>query len=255
MSTDGKPVKAMIGQVLSSVTVATRAHAEVTKAKVFMKPVKTDSYSQPPWLSNDPVERCTQLRIPERYWAATLDDFTPENLAWWDHSKSEWVDVQSLEPLAEKPSNLFIVGKNGAGKSHLAASLAIRFGFQWRSVAEIFRFADRRMVDGLAPTSAFKDLRDIPMLVIEDIGQINAKTFAHKKMIFKEAFVDREACGESIKPTIVTSRVSIDQVESYDADIASRLSGFNIIMVKFRDIHGGDRRQAGPEKPMFRRPG
>ena len=124
---------------------------------------------------------------------------------------------------AERPSGwLVLLGKNGTGKTHLAAAIA---GFRLQQGDAVAFATVPDLLDELRATfepgsserfdALFGRLREIELLVLDDLGAHQSSPWAQEKLYQLINYRDLAA-----KPTVVTSDLELTKL---DPRIASRL--------------------------------
>lgn len=178
---------------------------------------------QPP----GPEARATHLGVPKLYFAAKVSDFDSK-----DFSGKQAPDVES-------PRHLLITGKNGAGKSHLACALALKWGAYRVRASRICTRA--RSVfgksSGTTESEVIADYTDPPILVIDDLTAVNATPHAVGTLL---DILDTRV--EAVKPTIVTCYQGSKEVMKLDPSIADRLRGFERVHLVGESRRGKGRR-------------
>jgi DNA replication protein DnaC len=127
---------------------------------------------------------------------------------------------------AENPHDwLLLTGGHGSGKTHLAAAIA-NYRFDQGHPALLITVPD--LLDHLratySPTSTisydkrFEELRTAPLLVLDDLGTHSATAWAKEKLyqLLNHRYTAR-------LPTVVTSPLTLDELEQQDPRLFSRL--------------------------------
>ncbi len=157
-----------------------------------------------------------------------------------DSNKSLEVAFQSAKSYASQPNGwLYLTGKFGCGKTHLAAAIAneiIKSGTRtlFLTVPDLldwlrFAFAG----EDTTFEERFSEIRDVPFLVLDDLGTQNSTPWAEEKLfqIINHRYVNH-------LPTVITSNLDIAEI---DERISSRINDrelvmrINIIAPDFRD--------------------
>jgi len=165
--------------------------------------------------------------------------------------------LAQAQAYAEDPQDwLLFSGDHGSGKTHLAAAIA-NYRFDQGHPALFITVPD--LLDHLratySPNSAvsydkrFAELRTAPLLILDDLGTHSATAWAKEKLyqLFNHRYNAR-------LPTVITTTLSLDELEKQDPLIFSRLIDparcihFGIVAPPFR---GG----ATPTKRRGRRKG
>lgn len=178
------------------------------------------------------AERIERLEIPPLFRCAVVQDFGDQDFE--GGIAPHLVRHRAGADLS--PRSLLIHGKNGRGKTHLAAALAILWGARWCS-APLFAVRVRATFSSNRTDTELDVLRryiDPRCLVLDDITSINASDHARSTLL---ALLDQRI--GYMRPTIVTCYQKIETVEKLDPSIASRLSGFEKV-----GLIGEDRRKA-----------
>ena len=155
---------------------------------------------------------------------------------------------QAARDYARNPSGwLYLLGKYGCGKTHLAAAIAN--AALERGLQTYFAIAPD-LLDHLraayAPNSEgsyddrFEAVRTVPLLIIDDLGTENTTPWAREKLyqIFNHRYNYR-------MPTVITSNVDLDAL---DPRIASRLCDQQLCGHIFIDAPDY-RQRAAPRRP------
>jgi DNA replication protein DnaC len=121
---------------------------------------------------------------------------------------------------------IFFHGRCGTGKTHLAAAIA-NYYIMHQGGRALFTIVpdlldhlratfNPAMTDGITYDQRFQDVREVPLLVLDDLGTENATPWAKEKLF--QIFNHRYNEGLS---TVVTSNLDFKQI---DERIVSRLS-------------------------------
>ena len=137
-----------------------------------------------------------------------------------------------------KPANVLLNGPNGTGKTALACTLAKH----WKSNARFtsaYRLLSRikstfRKQASESEQDILDELRDLDLLVLDDLGAQQNTEFGLATLYE----VVKERC-ENYKPTIVTTNLTLTEIDKLEPRLASRLGAFKIIK-----LAGDDRRLA-----------
>ena len=132
---------------------------------------------------------------------------------------------------AEEPKGwLLLKGSYGCGKTHLAAAIA---NHQLEKGRPVLFVNTPDLLDHLrgtySPNSAvsydqrFEEVRNTPLLVLDDLGAHNASEWAQEKLyqIFNHRYNNQ-------LPTVITTN---EDLESIEIRIRSRMSDFNIVQM------------------------
>lgn len=173
------------------------------------------------------AEALNKMGIPELCHAWTLGNF--------DNTKAKTPARKAMK----EGESIFITGKTGSGKTHLAIGLLIENG---HAEPNYYRFINvpKLILDLHSDVKADRDyaariqnLTAVKVLVLDDMGAEKATEYV--RAVLYELINERMMNG---KPTIVTSNMGLKEIgENIDERLASRLSSFHII-----SITGTDRR-------------
>ena len=157
-----------------------------------------------------------------------------------DANKSLEVAFQSAKSFAAHPNGwLFLTGKFGCGKTHLAAAIAneiLKNGTRtlFLTVPDLLDWL-RYAFSGKDTTfeERFSEIREVPFLVLDDLGTQNSTPWAEEKLfqIINHRYVNH-------LPTVITSNLDIAEIDERissrinDRDLVMRI---NIIAPDFRD--------------------
>ncbi|HOJ01183.1 MAG TPA: ATP-binding protein, partial [Anaerolineaceae bacterium] len=146
-----------------------------------------------------------------------------------DANKSLEVAFKSSKAYASQPNGwLFLTGKFGCGKTHLAAAIAneiISNGMQtlFLTVPDLLDWL-RYAFSGEEASfeTRFSEIRDIPFLVLDDLGTQNSTPWAEEKLfqIINHRYVNR-------LPTVITSNLDIAEINER---ISSRINDRELVM-------------------------
>ncbi len=144
-------------------------------------------------------------------------------------NKSLEVAFQSAKNFADNPTGwLFLTGKFGCGKTHLAAAIAnevIQKGIPtlFLTVPDLLDWLRSSfMGDDPSFDERFYEIREIPLLILDDLGTQNSTPWAEEKLfqIINHRYLNR-------LPTVITS--NLDAVE-IDERISSRINDRDLVM-------------------------
>lgn len=180
-------------------------------------------------------ERIIRFQLPQRYHAAKLGDFNPA-LA---KLITAWLANCGREEF-EGRDGLFLCGKTGTGKTHLAAAI-LRYQItngrscRFRRAAQLFQAVrDSYGNDSLSEAEVLSEFVEAPMLILDDLG--TGSLSDHERRYTLEVLDTRLNAN---RPTIITSNLTIEQIrDAMDDRIASRLNTFKLI-----SFNGQDRRK------------
>lgn len=173
--------------------------------------------------------------LPVKYQNCTLDNFTG----------NERLVLAVMESLKKRES-LFITGKTGCGKTHLAAAIV-------KEIPTVSKYTYTTTIPGtvfitapellLKARSAFTDntkwseegiidyYSRCELLCLDDLGAEKTTEYAITTLYL---ILDRRSRNEM--QTIITSNLSLDEIEStLGARIASRLSEMKVIKINMPD--------------------
>lgn len=145
-----------------------------------------------------------------------------------DSNKSLEVAYQNSKSFAADPKGwLFLTGKFGCGKTHLAAAIAneiIQNGTPtlFLTVPDLLDWL-RYAFSGqeVSFEARFTEIRDVPFLVLDDLGTQNATAWAEEKLfqIMNHRYVNK-------LPTVITSNLEVAEI---DERISSRLNDRDLV--------------------------
>jgi len=142
-----------------------------------------------------------------------------------------FVTVKNYADQLPKGNWLTLTGPSGIGKTHLARRL-LKFWKRWhtydgkrnRVLSPDFcnwaLFLDE--MRGSRPAQKIKELQDMGLLVIDDIGAENSTEWAAEKLLMI-LNVRRN------KPTVITSNLTLEEIANNNQRIASRLVGGGLV--------------------------
>ncbi|NMC28708.1 MAG: ATP-binding protein [Pelolinea sp.] len=146
-----------------------------------------------------------------------------------DANKSLEVAFQTAKNFAARPNGwLFLTGKFGCGKTHLAAAIAnevIQNGTHtlFLTVPDLLDWL-RYAFSGEDASfeERFSEIRDVPFLVLDDLGTQNSTPWAEEKLfqIINHRYVNR-------LHTVITSNLDIAEI---DERISSRINDRDLVM-------------------------
>jgi DNA replication protein DnaC len=151
-------------------------------------------------------ERLKSIGIPDRYLDATFDNWiadTPDKKAAVEKVKTAWT------------TNLFIYGKTGTGKTHLAISL-VRDGAVYRRLPDLFReargpdFPEQYVINKYGASK---------LLILDEIGRQKFSDFEHN--LFFE-IIDKRY-GACLPTTLITNLSPQEIVAKFGAAVFDRL--------------------------------
>ncbi|MGV8026709.1 MAG: ATP-binding protein [Anaerolineaceae bacterium] len=146
-----------------------------------------------------------------------------------DANKSLEVAFQSAKNFAAQPNGwLFLTGKFGCGKTHLAAAIAnevIRNDTRtlFLTVPDLLDWL-RYAFSGedASYEERFSEIRDVPFLVLDDLGTQNSTPWAEEKLfqIINHRYVNH-------LPTVITTNLDFAEI---DERISSRINDRDLVM-------------------------
>lgn len=161
----------------------------------------------------------TAARVPRHYQTATVT--VPEVHAWIDTLVAEALAAQAerngvVASITHGPS-LLLLGPTGVGKTHTAygtvRELAVSgVNARWMATTAADLYAAVRSRPGVDSESEFRRYRDVPLLLLDDLGASRTLTEFTEEVIFR--LINRRY--EHHLPTLITSNLG-------GADLASRL--------------------------------
>ena len=180
-----------------------------------------------------------RVGIPLRYRSAKLADFAEPAI------QQELAHVQIAE-------GYFLHGPAGTGKTHLACAALLYWIGQGRAtkrqeygsddVSALFvrvpdllmdirhTFSSKR--EGMTEHGLITRHRDVTALVLDDLGAEK-----HSEWTFAALYAIIAARYDNLRPTIVTSNMTLDEIHAWEPRIASRLATLHVI-----EMAGTDRR-------------
>jgi DNA replication protein DnaC len=126
--------------------------------------------------------------------------------------------------------DLLIQGDNGTGKSHLAAALAIDMEFRWFGVPKLM--VKWNGAGFGRHNDIFDFVTSCPRVVLDDVTAFSKTDYGISVIL---GILDERV--SHMRPTIVTTYQTLQQIDELDPSIASRLASFKRIV-----LTGSDRR-------------
>jgi len=206
----------------------------LTKAEIIIQEIGRRALLVAPvdYPSEDGYEKEHSIRMAKQYEIHRLGGLK----AYEQFTFEKYTNKSAIDKCAGFPNNnLYIWGKSGTGKTHLAT--AIIRGMPNATVykpAHIFR--KLRMKDGAEEQSIIDGIAKMPVLLIDDLG-VEKKTDFSISMLY-EIIEQRDMNYQ--KGLIVTSNLSLGALAERIGDdrICSRLAG----MCKIIELTGEDHR-------------
>ena len=157
---------------------------------------------------------------------------------------------QVLKIVAEGNS-LFVTGKTGSGKTHLAVALLIECGYKspagyrFENVPEIYRRIESVMKSEGNYSELVTELISYGVLVLDDLGA--TKTSDFRKEIIYEIINGREMYK---RQTIVTTNLDLQQIRDvYGERLASRMLSYIEVRMEGKDKRGLNQQECGQRRP------
>lgn len=167
--------------------------------------------------------RASMATIPPRYTSARMRDF-------------------GRREIADSDAGWFIFGPNGTGKTHLASALVRRQMVprngteraEWWYVPELLlAFRETFQKDAEQSEDEFCDrLAKTPLLVLDDLGAEKVSEWSQASLL---SIINRRL--DYMRPTIVTSNLTLNDLQAASPRTASRVSSY--VQIK---LDGADRR-------------
>lgn len=153
--------------------------------------------------------------VPERYIGAALEHI--------DRKTVRGADWLWTPPLPDE-HDMFVFGGNGSGKTYLAAAIAREWGAYWTYAPDIIRrirasFGKRGGDE--TENAIVSDIVARRVIVIDDITAISTTEHGLSTML---AIISER--GDWLRPTIVTSFLSLAEINKLDSSLASRLAAY-----------------------------
>ncbi len=166
----------------------------------------------------------------ESFRAMTFDTFNLQGRgSVKDSNKSMEMAYQNAKNYASHPNGwLFLTGKFGCGKTHLAAAIAneiIQNGTRtlFLTVPDLLDWL-RYTFSGQDTSfeERFSEIRDVPFLVLDDLGTQNSTPWAQEKLfqIINHRYVNK-------LPTVITSNLEVSEI---DERVSSRLNDRDLVV-------------------------
>lgn len=170
------------------------------------------------------AEELEWVRLPRRYWRATLDG-VQEGV----HKEVLARFLGDAKSMLAKGYGLFLWGKNGVGKTSIAAVIAKevkRAGYSVYFVrAADYRDAvfSREMFD--SEFTVRQRARDVDLLVLDDLGKEGKDASGSSERCYEDLVRGRVA---DMKSTIVTTNLTVE--EFADPDVGGYRTSFLAVM-------------------------
>jgi hypothetical protein len=193
-------------------------------ARVDLVP-ETDAFREPTH-AEACLSRQSSWNVPPAYRGALVTDFSDADFD--PRCGAGWI-LQS--PLVQERS-VFLSGPNGSGKSHLAAALVGEWGGRWTTASDIMLQVQSswRRDAGESEEMIVRDLQKTRILVVDDITAI-AKT---ERGVSVMLAILGGRLDRNLK-SIVTSFQGLATIDKIDSSLASRLGGFEQVVLVGRD--------------------
>lgn len=176
-----------------------------------------------------------------------------------DHRESLREALKAAEAFAEDPNGwLYLAGPTGAGKTHLAVSIANARLKQRQPV--LFRFVPDLLDDlrrSFSPDNTerydlrFDRIKNCELLILDDLGSQSTTPWAAEKLY--QVIVHRH---NAALPTVITSQILLENLHEsggnrliarYSEAIASRLRDAHVVAERL--LHAPDFRHRGAARP------
>ncbi len=167
------------------------------------------------------------LRIPKRYWKASLDDFIPENPS--QYSALEESRSYCLSQDFKKGKGIVYTGPPSLGKTYLAVSVLKTIYLEFKVRGAFFDTKDllfrlKSLMDTGMDKNLLRFLVEIPVLVLDDLG--NERLSDWQREIISYIIVQRY---NDVKATIITTNYPLRSQEEEDLEPLSERLGDSII--------------------------
>ncbi len=179
----------------------------------------------------------TSSAVSQKLWDAlgplrhmTLENFSPEGHARTDEQRNSLRNAyEGVKRFIGEPRGwLFLQGGYGCGKTHLAAAIAnalLSAGTPvvFVNVPDLLDYLRGAYSPNVEETydQRFTEVRDAPVLILDDLGTQNATPWAEEKLyqILNTRYVNK-------RPTVITSNLDLDDL---DPRLRSRLSDLDLV--------------------------
>jgi len=163
--------------------------------------------------------------VPPKYLNCSFDSFIGN-------------DKLVLECKKDIDQGIFLTGKTGCGKTHLAVAMLRELAKEdkpsmFKNVSELLLEIRGSFREGSETTEQelVEKYSAAPVLVLDDLGSEKSSEFAINTLYIIINHRDQE-----LLPTIITSNLTLEQVETkLNARIASRVSGTRNIKINMQD--------------------
>ncbi len=166
-------------------------------------------------------------QLPKRYRVASLCDF--------EHS-----GIPVLKESVINSRSVFLSGTQGIGKTHLAAALvnsllesfATERGYDilWRRSTDLLLELQETFGGSGETRRVINSFKRVGLLVIDDFGAERLSDWSVSAIYS----VIAERIDE-MRPTIVTSNLTLDEIDEFEPRIASRLAEFATLVLPPQD--------------------
>jgi len=181
--------------------------------------------------SRDTTPERAKIGVPRLFWNASVKDF----------------NESVVSKIPEKPSDLFIRGKLGVGKSHLSVAIVGKWwnhinheekpwsrhlgpkSCLWISIPDILLELRKAVGDG-KEYAIIHRYSNYNVLVLDDLGAEKKTEYSLSSLY---VILSRRMNG--MLPTVVTTNLKIEEIHRTEPRIASRLSGFHRIVLEGKD--------------------
>uniref|UniRef100_A0A6M3LG55 Putative IstB domain protein ATP-binding protein n=1 Tax=viral metagenome TaxID=1070528 RepID=A0A6M3LG55_9ZZZZ len=182
-------------------------------------------------LESDPERILKNYGIPAKYYKSSFDNY-----------KGGEKYVDACRRFITNPENLFITGSFGCGKTHMAVSIirelfkqdVVYYTMRFKNVPELlldiresFRSNDGNNSEGCI----IEKYSGVKILVLDDMGAEKTSEYSITTLY---TLINRRY--NDMKPTIVTTNLTIEQIEKQiHPRIASRFAEYKIMKINMPD--------------------
>ena len=163
-----------------------------------------------------------ELKIPEMYRGASIDDFSGYDEYYTDES-------------------IILMGDTGTGKTHFAVTALTEWAFRHEDFDNCKMISVPKLLLEIRNSfsSKYTDMNEaavvdyysnLPCLVLDDFGSEKVTEFslATLYLIISNRY-------DGIKTTIVTTNLTLAEIDNFDHRIASRFASFKLITLESKD--------------------